>query len=154
MGPIKNITDVVITPLKRFPDERGTVMHMMQVTDPDFKGFAQVYCSTVNPGKIKGWHFQNKAYRSYIVLSGMVKLVLYDEREDSPSKGVVQEIFMGDSNYVRVTIPPQVWSGVNGISTEPAILCDVVNMAHDPDQAKRCDPNDGHIPYDWAMKDR
>ncbi len=154
MGAVEIIHDVVITPLKRFPDERGTVMHMMQAGDPDFNGFAQVYSSTVNPGAVKGWHFHYKAFRSYIVLAGMVKLVLYDEREDSSSKGVVQEIFMGSDHYVRVTIPPQVWSGFKGIGTQPAIVCDVVNMPHDPDQSKRCDPHEGHIPYNWARKDR
>lgn len=150
-----NLMDgVVITPLKQFPDERGTVMHVMKATDEGYRGFGEVYCSTVNPGVVKGWHFHQKITLNYVVLSGMIKFVLYDEREGSSTKGVVKEIFMGDRNFVRATVPPGIWSGFKGIGTGPALVCNIIDLPHDPSETKRCDPHDNHIPYDWTRKDK
>jgi dTDP-4-dehydrorhamnose 3,5-epimerase len=154
MGDVNVIHDVVITPLKRFPDERGTVMHIMKAKDPEFKGFGEVYGSTIYPGVVKGWHLHQKIQRSYIVLTGMIKLVLFDEREESPSKGCIQEIFIGELNYCRVTIPPEVWSGFKCIGTDIALVCDIIDQTNDSSQVKRCDPHNSHIPYDWKRKER
>lgn len=149
MGDVKTIHDVIITPLKRFPDERGTVMHMMKATDDDFTGFGEVYCSMVYPDVVKGWHFMKKATRNYVVISGMITFVLFDNREDSPTKGVTQVIHMGDQNYVRVSVPPRIWSSFKGIGTGPAYVVDIVDHPHDPDQAGRRDINDDFFPYQW-----
>jgi dTDP-4-dehydrorhamnose 3,5-epimerase len=149
MGEIKTIHDVIIKNLKRFPDERGTVMHIMKSTDDEFKGFGEVYCSSIYPGVVKGWHYHEKITLNYVVLKGMIKFVLYDERENSPTKGLVQEIFMGDQNYVRVTVPPGVWSGFKCIGEKPALVCNVIDMPHDETETKRCDPYQNHIPYTW-----
>jgi dTDP-4-dehydrorhamnose 3,5-epimerase len=150
----KSIDGVRITNLKQFPDTRGSVMHIMKATDEGFKGFGEVYCSSIYPGVVKGWHFHEKITLNYVVLKGRIKFVLYDEREDSPTKGLVQEIFMGDRNYVRVTVPPRIWSGFKCIGTEPALVCNIIDMPHDPFEAKRNDPRNGRIPYIWERKDR
>jgi dTDP-4-dehydrorhamnose 3,5-epimerase len=84
----------------------------------------------------------------------MIKFVLYDAREGSPTKGKIQEIFMGDRNYIRVTVPPGIWSGFKGISTEPALVCNIIDMPHDPAESRRSDPHGGEIPYNWKRKDR
>ena len=91
---------------------------------------------------------------NYVVLKGMIKFVLFDEREHSPTKGVIQEIFMGDNNYVRVTVPPGIWSGFKCIGTEPAMVCNVIDSPHDETEVRRCDPHNDHLPYDWTRKDR
>ena len=154
MGDKKMIEDVIITPLKQFPDERGTVMQMMKNSDPGFTGFGEVYCSTIYPGAVKGWHYHTLVTRNYVVLSGMIKFVLFDERVSSSTTGVIQEIYMGDQNYVRVTIPPGLWTGFKNIGTTPAMVCDIVDHPHDPTESRRSDPHHGHIPYNWARKDR
>jgi dTDP-4-dehydrorhamnose 3,5-epimerase len=150
----KNIDGVIIKELKRFPDERGTVMHVLKATEPEFKGFGEVYCSSVYPGVVKGWHIHSEITLNYVVLTGMIKFVLYDERKDSPTNGRVQEIYMGEQNYVRVTVPPGIWSGFKGIGAEPALVCNVIDKPHDPSEARRCDPHDNRIPYVWTRKDR
>jgi dTDP-4-dehydrorhamnose 3,5-epimerase len=150
----KTIEGVVITPLNRFPDERGRVMHVMKATDKEFKGFGEIYCSTIYPGVVKGWHYHKKVTLNYVVLKSMIKFVLFDEREDSPSKGVIQEIFMGEQNYVRVTVPPGIWNGFKGIGVEEALVCNVIDQPHDDGETRRLDPHDNHIPYDWSRKDR
>ena len=150
----KSIDGIIIKKLKRFTDERGIVMHIMKSTDEEFKGFGEVYCSSIYPGVVKGWHFHEKITLNYVVLKGMIKFVLFDDRENSPTKGVIQEIFIGDHNYVRVTVPPGIWSGFKCIGTEPAMVCNVIDSPHDETEVRRRDPHNNHLPYDWARKDR
>jgi dTDP-4-dehydrorhamnose 3,5-epimerase len=90
--------------------------------------------------------------QNYAVVCGMIKLVLYDEREDSPTRGELQEIFVGEDNYVLVKIPPRVWNGFKGIGTKPAVVANCATIPHDPDEISRLDPFDNHIPYDWSLK--
>ena len=148
------IDGVKIIPLKIIPDERGRVKHMLKCTDPHFKEFGEIYFSTIYPGVIKGWHIHSRMTINYAVVKGMIKLVLYDPRSDSPTKGEIQEIFMGDYNYVLVSVPIGVWNGFKGMGTEEAIVANCATIPHDPDETKRLDPFDKSIPYDWSLKNK
>jgi dTDP-4-dehydrorhamnose 3,5-epimerase len=149
------IHDVIITPLRKICDDRGRIMHMMK---PPVEGgtftLGEVYCSTVYPGVVKGWHIHDRMTLNYVVLSGMIKFVCYDEREGSPTRGVAQEIAMGEHNHVRVTVPPGVWNGFKGLGTTEALVVNMTDIPHDPAEIHRCDPHQSHIPYVWAVKDR
>ena len=127
---------------------------MLKSTDEGFEAFGEVYCSTVYPGVVKGWHIHKKVTLNYVVVKGMIKYVLYDDRPDSPTKGETQVICMGEHNYVRVTVPPMIWNGFMGLGTEEAMVVNTTDFPHDPTEADRCDPHDNHIPYEWAVKDR
>ena len=76
------IEGVIITPLRRIPDERGTIMHMMRNDSPAFTKFGEIYFSSVYPGVIKAWHIHDIMTLNYYVVSGTIKFVLYDERSD------------------------------------------------------------------------
>ncbi len=143
------IEGVIITPLKQFPDERGSVKHIIKSTDEGFKGFGEVYCSTINPGVIKGWHYHKVVTLNYTVLKGLIKFVLFDQREGSSSQDVIQEILMGDENYVRVTVPAGIWTGFKCIGTEVAVVCNVIDEPFDETETRRKDLNDTDIPYCW-----
>ncbi len=146
------IEGVLIKPLRQIPDERGKVMHMMRSDDPHFEKFGEIYFSVVNPGAIKAWHLHTKMTLNYAVVNGMVKLVLYDDREGSATRGQLQELFVGESNYCLVRIPSGVWNGMKGISLIPAIVANCPTLPHDPDEIKRLDPFKSHISYDWAIR--
>lgn len=148
------IEGIKIRPLRIIPDERGMILKMIRSDDEDFQGFGEIYFSVVYPGVIKGWHIHKKMTLNYAVIQGMIKLVLYDERPESATKGEVQEIFMGRENYNLVTIPPMIWNGFKGIGTEPAIVANCATIPHDPDEIERLDPFNNHIPYDWRLKHR
>ena len=90
------IDGVRIAPLKQIPDERGRISHMMRCDTPGFTQFGEIYFSSVWPGVIKGWHIHKEMTLNYAVPIGHIKLVLFDERPDSPSKGEVQEIYLGE----------------------------------------------------------
>ncbi len=146
------IHGVSIHPLKRIPDERGKVMHMLRRDDPWFEKFGEIYFSVVYPGVIKGWHLHKVMTLNYAVVDGAIKIVLYDERERSPSKGEVQEIFAGEDNYSLVTIPPNIWNGFKGIGLKPAIVANCSTEPHDPSEIIRVDPFSKKIPYDWNLR--
>jgi dTDP-4-dehydrorhamnose 3,5-epimerase len=146
------IEGVAVRPLKQIADERGKVMHMLRKDDPWFEKFGEIYFSVVYPGVIKGWHLHKIMALNYAVVSGMIKLVLYDDREGSPSRGQLQEIFTGQDNYALITIPPNVWNGFKGIGTIPAIVANCATIPHDPGEIVRLDPFSKSIPYDWNLK--
>ena len=149
------IQGVKVKPLKKICDERGMIMKMQESTDEEFVGFGEMYFSAVYPGVVKGWHLHKKTTLNYTVIKGMIKLVLYDDREGSPTRFELQELCIGEDNYCLVQIPPNVWNGFKGIGAEMAIVADLTNLTHDPDDMVRLDPmKNDVIAYDWALKNR
>ena len=148
------IDGVIVNSLKQIADERGKVMHMLRDDSEGFVGFGEIYFSCVYPEAIKGWHIHKKMTLNYAVPQGAIKFVLYDDRSGSPTKGEVQEIFIGPDNYYRVTVPPMIWNGFKGIGAEMAIVANCASIAHDPDEIDRKDPFDSYIPYDWSIQHR
>jgi dTDP-4-dehydrorhamnose 3,5-epimerase len=125
---------------------------MLRADDPHFEQFGEIYFSVVYPGAIKAWHLHKEMTLNYAVVSGMVKLVLYDPRQNSPTKGEVQELFIGEDNYVLVKIPPGIYNGFKGTGTKPAIVANCATLPHRPDEIERVDPSTKDIPYDWGLK--
>jgi dTDP-4-dehydrorhamnose 3,5-epimerase len=148
----QNINGVIIKPLKQIVDERGKIMHMMRCDDDVFQQFGEIYFSQVNPQIIKGWHLHTEMTLNYAVVYGAIKLVLYDDRKESPTYKMLQEIFLSEANYNLVRVPALVWNGFKGIGTTPSIVANCATTAHDPNEIKRLDPFDKSIPYDWAVK--
>ena len=146
------IKGVEIHPLKQIPDERGKVMHMLRRDDSWFSEFGEIYFSVVFPGAIKAWHLHKRMTLNYAVPSGRIKLVLYDDRDDSPTRGALQEIFTGEDGYALVTVPAGVWNGFKGIGTAPAIVANCATIPHEPDEIVRLDPFTDRIPYRWDLK--
>jgi dTDP-4-dehydrorhamnose 3,5-epimerase len=146
------IDGVQVIPLRRIPDERGTLLHMLKCTDPHFRQFGEIYFSTVYPGVIKGWHKHQEMTLNYVCIEGRIKLVLYDDREGFSTKGELMEVFLGQDNYSLVIIPPNVWNGFKGMSAPNAIVANCCTHPHDPSRSLRMDPLDNSIPYNWEVK--
>lgn len=154
MSTEPKIHGVRIRQLTKIPDERGCIFHMMRCDDKDFERFGEIYFSTIYPGVVKAWHLHKEMTLNYAVIKGMVKLVLFDGRAESPTKGVIQELFIGDNNYQLVTIPPGVWNGFKCVCDEYSIVANCATIPHDPDEIVRLDPRTDTIPYDWEIKHR
>jgi len=148
------IEGVEIIPLKKICDERGSIMHMLRADSPHFSKFGEIYFSTVFPGAIKGWHIHKTMTLNYAVVHGMIKLVLYDDRASSKTKGELMELFIGEDNYCLVKIPPLVWNGFKGVGTVESIVANCSTEPHSADEISRKDAHSKDIPYDWARKDR
>lgn len=148
------IEGVIVTKLRQMVDERGKVMHMLRADSAAFRGFGEIYFSTVHPGAIKGWHIHKRMVLNYAVPHGCIKFVLFDDRSESATNGELQEIFLGPDNYCLVTVPPLVWNGFKGVGTETAIVANCASIPHDPDEIERKSPFDPSIPYDWTLQHR
>jgi len=143
------IEGVLLTPLKQFLDARGKVMHMLRSTDPHFKGFGEIYFSTVYPLAVKAWHLHKQKTINIAVPFGIVKMVIYDSRSDSATRGEIQEIYLSPEDYKLVTVPPLLWYGFQGIGTKTSIIANCATHPHDPVEAERKDPFSPEIPYHW-----
>ena len=146
------IDGLKVIPLRRVPDERGTIMHMMKRTDPHFIEFGEIYFSSIYKDVIKGWHLHRDMTLAYACVHGRIKLVVHDDREGSPTRGEIDELFLGPDNYSLVMIPPLLWNGFKGMSDPEAIVANCCTHPHDPSRSSRHDPLASHIPYDWGVK--
>lgn len=146
------IEGVRVIALRQIADERGKVMHMLKVTDPHFRGFGEIYFSCSWPGTIKAWHIHRSMTINNAVISGRAKLVLYDLRSDSPTRGELQELFIGDDNYCLVQIPPGIANGYKSYGDKMVILANCATEPHDPDEMDRLPYDTPKIPYDWSLR--
>lgn len=146
------IDGVEIFPLRRIQDERGIVMHMLRSDAPHFQEFGEIYFSIIFPGIIKGWHVHSRMTINYAVVDGNIKLVLYDDRAGSATRGELQEIVFGQVNYQLVRVPPGVFNGFTAVGGQRAIVANAASIPHDPTEITRLDPFTPTIPYDWTVK--
>jgi len=137
---------------KQIFDERGKIMHMMRNDDPNFTKFGEIYFSYTHPNTIKAWHLHKRMTVNYVCIFGKIKLVLYDDRENSKTKGLIEEIFLTPENYFLVSVPPLVWNGFKSIANESSMIANFADLPHDPDEMLRKPFDDKYFNYDWNMK--
>jgi len=146
------IDGVVVVERRQIVDERGKIMHMLRADDPEFAAFGEVYFSAVNPGVVKAWHIHKEMTLNYACPVGQIKLVLFDDRPGSPTRGELMEIFLGPDSYRLVQVPPGVWNGFKGVAAAPSLVCNCATLPHDPDEIERRPHDSPDIPYDWAVR--
>jgi len=151
MGKVKvsKIEGVIITDLKIISDERGAVLHMLRCDDPVFKKFGEIYFSRILPGVVKAWKLHKKMTLNLAAPIGKVKLVLYDNRVGSKTRGVIEEIVLSEENYKLITIPPLIWLGFKAVGKKAALLANCATIPHDPSEEEKLDPFTNKIPYHW-----
>ncbi len=146
------IAGVETIPLLRIQDERGFVMRMLRADDRHFTTFGEIYFSVIYPGIIKGWHLHSRMTINYAVVQGNIKLVLYDQREDSKTYRQLQEVVFGQINYQLVRVPPGVVNGFTAVGGQGAVVANCADIPHDPTEITRIDPFTPSIPYDWKVR--
>lgn len=140
------IEGVSVHPLKRLPDERGSVMHMLRATDAHFERFGEVYFSTVNPGQVKAWHRHSRKTVNLAVPYGQLRLVAW--REGEP-QAMASELDLSPENYLLVTIRPGIWYGFQCLGTETALLANCATEPYEADEGETLPENSATIPYAW-----
>ena len=145
----KNIKGIEITPLKIISDDRGSVMHMLRNDNKIFSKFGEIYFSTILKDKIKAWHLHKEATLNYACIFGSVKLTLFDDRKESVTKGMYQELFLSPENYSLITIPPNIWNGFKGLKEDLSILANCLNLPHNEKEMVRMKPTDKYFNYQW-----
>ena len=131
-------------------------MEMLRGDDAFFQKFGQVYLSVAYPGVVKGWHYHKLQTDHFVIVKGMMKVVLYDGREDSPTKGEVNEFFMGEKNPILLVIPPGVCARHEGHRHASRPCWSTRRPSPTTTRSRTSsgsDPHDNDIPYDWSRKD-
>jgi len=151
------IEGVVIKEIDLFSDERGFLMEFMRFDNESMRAsnIKQAIASYSYPGMVKGWHLHSIQEDHLVCVTGMIKLVLYDYREESPTYGVINEIFMGDRRQRAVFIPPGIFHGTKNVGTDISVVIGMPSVYYDPDNVdeRRLDPIDNDvIPYNWHCK--
>ncbi len=147
------IEGVQVKNLLVIPDERGWLMEILRNDDDIFEKFGQVYVTTAYPGIVKGWHYHKIQTDNFTCIHGMMKVVLYDSRENSPTYENIIELFVGDKNPLLLRVPPFVYHGFKGIGTETAYFLSIPTEHYnyfEPDEF-RLPPDTDQIPYDWGL---
>jgi len=149
------IKGVKVRQLKPIPDERGRVMECLRSDWPEFIKFGQCYITTAYPGVVKAWHYHKLQTDNFICIHGMMKVVLYDGRRDSPTFGEINEFFVGEHNPQLIQIPAMVYHGFKCIGNSEGIIINIPTRTYNykkPDEY-RLGINSKKIKYDWKRKD-
>ncbi|MBI2027150.1 MAG: dTDP-4-dehydrorhamnose 3,5-epimerase family protein [Deltaproteobacteria bacterium] len=149
-----DISGVALYPLRKMCDERGMILQMLRSDDSHFEKFGEIYFSTAYPGVIKGWHEHTAQVQYYAVPIGMIKLVLFDNRKESPTYQNLMEIITGQDNYQLIRIPCGVINGYKNIGTQTVFVANCATIPHSQGEMLRFDPHGGKVPYKWERVDR
>ena len=155
MSDLIGIEGVTTVALRELVDEHGAVLHMLRNDSPDFVEFGECYFSEVLPGAIKAWKLHIRQTQNLTVPVGRVKLVIYDDRLDSSTRGCLQMRELGrPDSYFRIRIPPGLWYGFACIGNTSALLANCADIPYDPGEIKRKPVFDPSIPYDWKFQSK
>jgi dTDP-4-dehydrorhamnose 3,5-epimerase len=133
------------------PDERGRLFEILRADDAIFRKFGQVYITTAFPGVIKAWHYHKIQTDYFCCVMGSARLVLYDPRPDSPTRGALAEYLLGPENLELVVIPPCVYHGFQCVSESEAVMINIPTEPYDPRRPDeyRLDHDSAEVPYSW-----
>ncbi len=126
------------------PDERGTVCELYDLrwgVQPDPVVFS--YMFTIRPGAAKGWGIHREHHDRYAFIAGELEIVLYDEREDSPTTGLISTIILSEHRRRLLTIPPGVWHAERNIGSSDVLVVNFPTIAYD-----HANPDKYRLPLD------
>ncbi len=149
------IEGVKIKELEPHADERGYLQEILRSDEKFFEGFGQIYVSLNYPGVVRAWHYHKKQVDFITVVKGMAKVVAYDARDGSPTRGEVNEFFVGEHNRILIRIPELVMHGYKTVGSEPCLLVNLPTRCYnrsEPDEY-RIPPHKNDIPYKWEIKE-
>jgi len=144
---MESLEGVLLTPLKVIDTPGGDVLHGVKQSDPGFNSFGEAYFSTADKGAIKAWKRHREMVLNLVVPVGAVRFVLFDDRLESTTFGKFQSVSLSRNNYQRLTVPPMLWMGFQGVSEGENILLNVASIPHRPDEADRLALEE--IEYHW-----
>lgn len=143
------IHGVSLSPLQRFTNDQGAVSRMLRVTDPVFSTFGEIYFSSVPAGMQKDWRLHNSLTMNLAVPVGTVRFVLFDPRDDSPTRGTMAHYEIGDENYQLLSVPNGIWMTFANQRSEVALIANCATEPHDPNEVIRRAADDPPVPFSW-----
>ena len=116
---------------KIIKNSKGNIIHLLKKNDKNFRSFGEMYLSTINKQKIKGWNYHKKMHMNLIVLKGKVKFVFFDNRKKSINYNNFLEVEVSDKCFKMIKVPSNIWFAFKGLTKESFIL-NTANILHDP----------------------
>ena len=145
------IEGVLIQELAQIDTAGGPVLHMLRSDGPLFRGFGEIYFSEVMPGAVKAWKRHRLQTQHFAAPAGLIEVVIYDDREHSPSRGVIESHLLGRPDQYRLLrIPPLLWYGFTARGGAPGLLANCADIPHAPDESERLPADSPRIPYTWG----
>jgi dTDP-4-dehydrorhamnose 3,5-epimerase len=146
------IDGVEIREVLHVPRDRGYLTEVARTTWlGENNHIDQVFQVVLPAGAVSAWHAHAVTTDRIFVTSGLVRIVLYDRREDSPTEGLLNEFRFGTVRPALVTIPPRIWHGVQNLGGSEASILNLVDRAYtyeDPD-SWRVPPDSPEIPFSF-----
>ncbi len=143
------INDVIISPLNIIDVPGGDVMHALKNCDDSYVGFGEAYFSTIDPGQRKAWKRHREMTLNIVVPVGEIRFVMYDDRNNSASRGQFHEVILSLNNYSRLTVPPMVWMGFQCMTDVTSMLLNIASIPHDPGETDKKELKE--IKFDWSL---
>jgi len=129
---VNNKKQIIIKPLKKFELVEGDVLHALKASEEEFNGFKEAYFSTIKTNKIKAWKRHLNMTMNLVVPIGRIKFNFYDEK-----KNLLKNIIIGEDNYSRITVPPNIWFGFKGLSSHTSYILNISDVSHDASEVER-----------------
>jgi dTDP-4-dehydrorhamnose 3,5-epimerase len=140
------LSEILLTPLLRIETRGGDVLHAMKQTEESYNGFGEAYFSFVSAGAVKAWKRHMRMTMNVVVPVGKVRFVFRLVNTDGVEEFRVEEI--GENSYARITVPPGIWFGFQGLGTQKSLVLNIASIPHDPNEVERLALSD--INYIWS----
>tara|TARA_Y100000748_G_C15491404_1_gene486623 strand:+ start:556 stop:984 length:429 start_codon:yes stop_codon:yes gene_type:complete len=140
------IKDVLLTPLDIIEAPNGRVFHALKDLDEGYNKFGEAYFSEVESDKVKAWKRHRLMTLNLVVPIGEIRFVVFDDRLEGHQE--YGEYYLSPQKYSRLTIPPMVWVGFQGLSKTNSLLLNVADLTHDPEEVDRKELSE--IKFDWS----
>lgn len=141
------ITGVEVRLLTVHPDHRGELNPFIDLHDDFwFESVVYGYRFSIRPGRIKGWGMHRKQTDRYLIVTGSVRIVLYD--------GVSFDQFWF-TQPALLSIPANVWHADQNWGDTDAHICNFPTVPYNPSDPDkyRISPDSDEIPFDWTLRD-
>ena len=144
------IQSVGFKPLVTHTDARGFLREVLRVADEIFTTpFGQWTHSWMRAGVLKAWHLHRVQTDYWYVVGGVIRVGLWDCREESPTRGRTMDLLLGDGCPPGVLrIPPGVAHGCK-VLRGPASLLYLTSHTYNPADELRIPADTPEAQFDW-----
>jgi dTDP-4-dehydrorhamnose 3,5-epimerase len=150
----EKIAGVSVHEVRHVPRDHGVLTEIFRPEwDPSGQPVVQIYQSRLFAGALGAWSCHGRTTDRLFVCEGHVKIVLYDGRDGSNTRGRVMELHAGDANPCLVVVPPGIWHGLQCFGGGDALVLNMPTEAYnyqDPDHW-RLPFDTPEIPYVWNV---
>ena len=140
-----NLSDITLTPLSHIKTPGGDVLHAMKESDTSFAGFGEAYFSWVDLGKIKAWKRHREMTLNIIVPVGNVRFAFCALATNGLPEFRIENV--GVERFMRITVPPGIWFGFQGLGKTQSLVLNIASIPHDPNEVERLALSE--VKYAW-----